>query len=132
MWVSLCKSKIHRARVTEANLHYEGSLTVDQDLLDAAGILAYEKVALVNINNGARLETYAISGARSSGVVCLNGAAARMGQVGDLVIIISYGLFERHAVAQAYAPLVVQVDEQNMIQHVLRGDLTQVSAAGQA
>ena len=109
--------------MTQAELHYEGSLTVDQDILEAAGILPYEKVAVVNVNNGARLETYTISGERGSGIICLNGAAARMGQVGDLVIIISYGLFEHHLVPQAYAPIIVHVNKENQIERVLRGNL---------
>lgn len=106
------KSKIHRATVTEANLNYAGSLTVDQDLLDAADILPNEKVSVVNINTGARFETYAISGPRGSGVVCLNGAAARLGTPGDLVIIISYGLFTDEE-ARRLQPKVVKVDAAN-------------------
>ncbi|MGD9486755.1 MAG: aspartate 1-decarboxylase [Calditrichaceae bacterium] len=87
---TLLKSKLHRATITDANLNYEGSLTIDQDLMDAADILPYEKVDVVNINNGARFTTYAIVGKRGSGDICLNGAAARLGQIGDLVIIITY------------------------------------------
>ena len=126
MFVSLCKSKIHRARITEANLHYEGSLTVDEGLLEAAGILPYEKVSVVNINNGARLETYVIQGNRDSGTLCLNGAAARLGEPGDLIIIIAYAFFEHHVVPQSFAPVVVQVDEKNHIRQVTRGDLVSV------
>ena len=122
MFISLCKSKIHRARVSQANLHYEGSLTVDENLIEAAGLLPYEKVSVLNINNGARLETYVICGARGSGVICLNGAAARLGQVGDMVIIIAYAFFEHQEIPHSFAPLVVHVDEKNHIQKVIRGD----------
>ncbi|AEP10968.1 aspartate 1-decarboxylase [Chloracidobacterium thermophilum] len=108
------KSKIHRATVTEANLNYTGSLTVDQDLLDAADILPNEKVSVVNINTGARFETYAISGPRGSGTICLNGAAARLGTPGDLVIIISYGLFTDEE-ARHLKPRVVKVDAHNRL-----------------
>ncbi|GAD08502.1 hypothetical protein HQ45_04990 [Porphyromonas crevioricanis] len=90
MYVEVLKSKIHRAVVTEANLSYVGSITIDQDLMDAARILPGEKVQIVNNNNGARLETYVIAGPRRSGVVCLNGAAARLVQPGDIVIIMAY------------------------------------------
>ncbi len=90
MYVEVFKSKIHRAVVTEANLSYVGSITIDEDLMDAAGILAGEKVQIVNNNNGARLETYVIAGDRGSGVVCLNGAAARLVQPQDVVIIMAY------------------------------------------
>ena len=90
MLIELLKSKIHRVTVTEANLSYVGSITIDQDLIDAANILPGEKVQIVNNNNGARLETYVIAGERGSGVVCLNGAAARLVQPGDVVIIMAY------------------------------------------
>lgn len=123
MQISLCKSKIHRATVTEAELHYQGSLTVDMDLLDAAGILPYEKVAIVNINNGARLETYTIKGERGSGVICLNGAAARLGQKGDLIIIIAYGYYDPVEVPEDYEPTVVHVDAANQITHMTRGEI---------
>ncbi len=106
------KSKIHRATVTETNLHYEGSLTLDEALMEAADILPNERVQVVNVNNGARLETYVIPGARHSGVVCLNGAAARWGAVGDVVIIISYGLFTDEE-ARRWQPKVVKVGEKN-------------------
>src|SRR5579885_307940 len=95
---TMCKGKIHRATVTQANLNYIGSITIDQDLLDAANIYPYEKVQVVNINNGARLETYTIAGARGSGVICLNGAAARLNAEGDLVIIMSYGQFDEQEI----------------------------------
>ena len=90
MYVTLIKSKIHRARVTDANINYIGSITIDRDLMDAAGILPYEKVQVVNNNNGERFETYVMEGERGSGTICLNGAAARLAAVGDTVIIISY------------------------------------------
>jgi len=109
---TMLKSKIHRATVTDANLNYVGSITVDADLLDAADIRPYEHVHIVNINNGARFETYAIEGARGSGVICLNGAAARLAQPGDLVIVLSYAQYTE-ADTQAYEPLVVHVDESN-------------------
>ena len=90
MFRTMMNAKIHRARVTEANLNYVGSITIDENIMDAVGILANEKVAIVNNNNGARLETYVIAGERGSGVICLNGAAARLVQPDDIVIIISY------------------------------------------
>ncbi|MEX5272345.1 aspartate 1-decarboxylase [Kocuria sp. CPCC 205235] len=106
--------KIHRATVTQADLHYVGSVTVDQDLLDAANILPGEQVSIVDIDNGARLETYTIAGERGSGVVGINGAAAHLVHPGDLVILISYGLMDT-AEAQNYNPHVVHVDENNKI-----------------
>lgn len=107
-------SKIHRATVTQADLHYVGSLTVDEDLLDAARLLPGEKVSIVNVNNGARFETYLIPGERGSGVIGLNGAAARLGAVGDLVIIMAYGLMDDEE-ARTFSPAVVHVDERNRI-----------------
>ncbi|KOR89424.1 aspartate 1-decarboxylase [Paenibacillus solani] len=118
MFREMHKSKIHRAVVTEANLNYVGSITIDQDILDASNILENEKVQVVNINNGARLETYVITGPRGSGIVCLNGAAARLVQPGDLVIIISYAMMEE-SVACTYRPHVVILDEHN---HIVRED----------
>lgn len=112
MFRTLMKSKIHRAVVTEANLKYVGSITIDEELLEAADILPNEKVQVVNNNNGARLETYVIPGERGSRTICLNGAAARLVQVGDEVIIISYGIFTDEA-ARAYRPKVVFVDTDN-------------------
>ena len=112
MLITLMKSKIHRARVTEANLNYVGSITVDQDLMDAAGLYVNEKVQVVNVNTGTRLETYVIPGPRSSGTICLNGAAARLVQPDDIVIIIGYGLFTE-AEASSHQPKVVFVDEHN-------------------
>jgi len=111
---TMCKGKIHRATVTQANLNYVGSITIDQDLLDAANIYPYEKVQVVNINNGSRLETYTIAGARGSGVICLNGAAARLTSEGDLVIIISYAQFNEEEI-RSLEPRIVFVNEQNQI-----------------
>ena len=118
MFRTMLGGKIHRATVTEANLNYVGSITVDQDLLDAAGICVNEKVAIVNNNNGERLETYTIPGERGSGVVCLNGAAARLVQKGDIVIIMSYVMLSDPEIA-AHEPKVVLVDENNKIRDVI-------------
>lgn len=109
MLIELLKSKIHRVTVTEANLSYVGSITIDQDLTDAANILPGEKVQIVNNNNGARLETYVIAGERGSGVVCLNGAAARLVQPGDVVIIMAYA-WMTYEEAQGFKPAVVFPD----------------------
>ena len=111
---TMCKGKIHRATVTQANLNYIGSITIDQDLLEAADIYPYEKVQVVNISNGSRLETYTIPGARSSGVICLNGAAARLNAEGDIVIIISYGSYDEQEI-RSLEPRIVFVDDQNHI-----------------
>lgn len=111
---TLCKSKIHRATLTGADLNYEGSISLDRDLMDAADILEWEKVQVVNVNNGARLETYAIEAPRGSGQIQLNGAAARLGAVGDYVIIISYADYEE-AELGGHNPKVVFVDEHNKI-----------------
>ena len=108
------KSKIHRATVTGADLNYMGSITVDVDLLEKADILPYEKVQVVNNNNGTRLETYTIAGERGSGEICLNGAAARLVQRGDQVIIISYAAYSREDLQQ-YRPRVIFVDDKNRI-----------------
>lgn len=110
--VTMFKSKLHQMKVTEANLHYEGSITIDKELLDKAGILPYEKVQVVNITNGARLETYTIPGEKGSRVCCLNGAAARKTQVGDRIIVIAYAEMTLEE-AQDYKPRVVIVDENN-------------------
>ena len=118
MFRTMLVGKIHRATVTEAYLNYVGSITVDQDLLDAAGICVNEKVAIVNNNNGERLETYTIPGERGSGVVCLNGAAARLVQKGDIVIIMSYVMLSEPEIA-AHEPKVVLVDENNKIRDVI-------------
>jgi aspartate 1-decarboxylase len=109
MLIELLKSKIHRVTVTEANLSYVGSITLDQDLIEAANILPGEKVQIVNNNNGARLETYVIAGERGSGVVCLNGAAARLVQPGDIVIIMAYAWMSQEE-AQSFKPTVVFPD----------------------
>ena len=108
------KSKIHRATVTEANLNYEGSVTIDADLMEAADILPHEQVQVLNVNNGERFDTYAIRGPRGSGVVCLNGPAARLAHVGDLVIILTYAVMEPEELRR-HTPRVVIVDEQNRI-----------------
>ena len=118
MLLFMFKSKIHRAIVTEANLNYMGSITIDKVLMDAAGILPNEKVQVVNNNNGARLETYVIEGEPGSGVICLNGAAARQAQPGDSVIIIAYTMLEERE-ARNFKPKVVMVDEQNKIVQVM-------------
>ncbi len=110
----MMKSKIHRATVTDANLHYVGSVTVDEDLMDAADLLEYEQVAIVDIDNGARLETYVIAGQRGSGDICLNGAAARLVSPGDKVILISYAEYDQ-AELEHYAPTVVHVDTANAV-----------------
>lgn len=114
MIIEVLKSKIHRVKVTQAELNYVGSITIDEDLMDAANIIANEKVQIVNNNNGARFETYVIKGERGSGVVCLNGAAARLVQVGDIVIIISYCQlpFEE---AKKYEPALVFPDANNKL-----------------
>lgn len=110
----MCKAKIHRATVTEANLNYEGSITVDEELLAAAGILPYEKVQVVNLHNGARFETYVIKGPMGSGIICLNGAAARLVLPGDLVIILSYALVDDKEL-ETFKPKIVFVDASNRI-----------------
>ena len=110
----MMKSKIHRATVTDANLHYVGSITVDRDLMDQADLLEYEQVAVVDIDNGARLETYVIEGVRGSGDICLNGAAARLVSPGDRVIIISYADFEASEL-EGFEPTVGHVDSRNRV-----------------
>ncbi|MEO0339160.1 MAG: aspartate 1-decarboxylase [Bacteroidota bacterium] len=112
MMIQRFKSKIHQARITEANLNYVGSITIDEDLMDAANFYEGERVQVVNNNNGERLETYIIKGERGSGVICLNGAAARRAEVGDVVIIIGYGYMTPEE-AKAFEPSIVFVDEQN-------------------
>ena len=115
----LLKSKIHRATITSVDLHYEGSLTLDEALLEAADMLPFEEVQVADVNNGARFSTYVIPGPRGSGVVQLNGAAARMGLPGDLVIVLSFAAYDESEVQQ-HQPRVVLVDQQN---HVLRPPL---------
>ncbi len=114
MQIEILKSKIHRAVITEANLHYVGSLTLDEDLMDAANLIENEKVQVVNVNNGERLETYLIKGKRGSGVVCLNGPAARRGAVGDLVVIIAYATMDFEE-AKKFQPAVVFPKEGNKL-----------------
>ena len=114
MMRTMLKSKIHRATVTQADLHYVGSVTVDEDLLDAADLLPGEQVAIVDVTNGARLETYVIPGERGSGVIGINGAAAHLVHPGDLVILISYGLMDETE-AKSHLPIVVHVDGANRI-----------------
>jgi aspartate 1-decarboxylase len=111
----LLKSKIHRARVTRTDLAYEGSLTLDPALLEAADVVPYEKVQVVNVTNGERLETYAIEGDPGTGEVCLNGAAARLGEVGDVVIVLAFGYYEG---GESHDPHVVHVDEDNEVTEV--------------
>ncbi|HHV72126.1 MAG TPA: aspartate 1-decarboxylase [Clostridia bacterium] len=122
MYRQMCKAKIHRATVTEANLNYVGSITIDRKLLEAADILPYEKVQVVNLNNGSRLETYAIAGEANSGIVCLNGAAARLVQKGDLVIIIAYALVEEKDLAD-FNPRVVFVDKDNRVEKIVAEEI---------
>ena len=109
MQIEVCKSKIHKVTVTEANLQYVGSITIDEDLMDAANLIENEKVQVVNINNGERLETYVIKGQRGSGIICLNGPAARKVVVGDVVIIISYALMDFEE-AKTFKPWIVFPD----------------------
>src|SRR6201990_2559655 len=106
MDIQILKSKIHRATITESNLNYVGSLTLDEDLMDAANLIENEKVQVVNVNNGERLETYVIKGKRGSGIVCLNGPAARKGATGDIVIVISYALMDFEE-AKSFKPSVI-------------------------
>jgi aspartate 1-decarboxylase len=114
MQIQILKSKIHRAVITEANLNYVGSLTLDEDLMDAGNFIEHEKIQVVNVNNGERLETYLIKGARGSGVVCLNGPAARKGAEGDVVIIISYALMDFEK-AKSFKPVIVFPKEGNRL-----------------
>jgi aspartate 1-decarboxylase len=116
MMRNMLKSKIHRATVTESNLYYEGSITIDEKLMDAADILHGEKVEVLNINNGTRLQTYAIAGKKNSGIICMNGAAARSACVGDHVIIITYAGMEDKQ-AHTLKPRIVKVDDRNRIKN---------------
>ncbi len=118
MYRTMMKGKLHRATVTEANLNYVGSITIDEELLEAVDMLPNEKVQIVNNNNGARFETYIIPGKRGSGVICLNGAAARLVQEGDKVIIISYGLVPEEN-ARTHQPRVAVLDENNTITQMI-------------
>ncbi|MBE6035374.1 aspartate 1-decarboxylase [Aminipila sp.] len=117
MILQMLKGKIHKATVTQAELNYMGSITIDKALMDASGIIENEKVQIVNNNNGARLETYVIPGERNSGIICLNGAAARLVQPGDKIIIICYALMNEEE-AKAYKPKVVFVNEDNSINKI--------------
>lgn len=119
MFVNILKGKIHRATVTQAELDYVGSITIDEDLMDAAGLLEYEHVHIVDINNGARFETYVIAGQRGSGVICLNGAAARMVQVNDKIIIMAYATLNADEMTH-HKPKVVFVDDDNKVLQVMR------------
>lgn len=119
MRVTMLKGKIHRAKIVQAELDYVGSITVDMDLLDAAGILEYEKVQIVDIDNGSRFETYTIAGERGSGLICLNGAAARCVQVGDRIILMAYCEIDSEE-AKDHKPHVVFVNDENRIESVAR------------
>lgn len=114
MLIHRLKSKIHQATVTEANLHYVGSITIDEDLMDAANLMEGERVQVVNNNNGERLETYVITGQRGSGKICLNGAAARKAEIGDVLIIIAYALMEPDE-ARTFTPKIVFPDQENRL-----------------
>lgn len=114
----MLNAKIHRATVTEANLEYEGSLTIDQDLMDAVGLVPFERIKIYNIHNGERFDTYAIEGARGSGTIGLNGAAARKGMKGDLIIIVSYGMYTEQEM-ENYHPRIALLDEDNRIKQML-------------
>ena len=118
MTIAMLKGKIHRATVVQAELNYVGSITVDLDLLEASGILEYEKVQIVDIDNGSRFETYTIAGERGSGMICLNGAAARCVSTGDKIIIMSYAQMTPEEIKNDYHPTVVFVDEKNKISRV--------------
>lgn len=114
MLIEVCKSKIHRVKVTQAELHYVGSITIDEDLMEASNIIENEKVQIVNINNGERIETYVIKGERGSGMVCLNGPAARKVQVGDIIIIISYAQMDFEK-AKSFKPSLIFPDAHNKL-----------------
>lgn len=122
MFRTMMKAKIHRATVTEANLHYVGSVTIDENIIDAVDIVANEKVQIVNNNNGARLETYVIPGKRGSGTICLNGAAARLVQPGDQVIIISYAWMDETA-AREHQPKIAIMNEKNEIEILMSEEI---------
>ncbi|MBI5234459.1 MAG: aspartate 1-decarboxylase [Deltaproteobacteria bacterium] len=114
---TLLKSKIHRVVVTDANLDYEGSIAIDESLLEVSGILPFEKVAIYNITNGSRFETYAIKAERNSGTISINGAAAHLAKKGDIVIVASYSLYEERE-ALSHRPILVYVDEKNRVKHI--------------
>lgn len=119
MFLEILRAKIHNAAITETNLYYEGSLTLDEELLDVSGIKPYERVVIVNINNGVRFDTYVIKGGKGKREVCLNGAAARLGMPGDRVIIMAYSLVEMENVPENYEPVVVIMDSDNKVHKVL-------------
>lgn len=114
MFIQVLKSKLHRVKITQAELHYVGSITIDENLMEAANLLEGEKVQVVNVNNGERLETYVIKGNRGSGMICMNGPAARKVQVGDVVIIVSYALMTPEE-AKTFKPSVIFPDESNQL-----------------
>ncbi|WP_069660856.1 aspartate 1-decarboxylase [Arcticibacter eurypsychrophilus] len=114
MIIQVLKSKIHRVKVTQAELNYVGSITIDEDLIDAANIIPNEKVQIVNNNNGARFETYVIKGERGSGIVCLNGSCARLAQVGDIIIVMSFGSLTMEE-GRKYQPILVFPDDNNRL-----------------
>jgi aspartate 1-decarboxylase len=118
MLKQMLNAKIHRATVTEADLNYEGSLTIDRDLMDAVGITSFERIKIYNINNGERFDTYAIEGDRGSGTIGLNGAAARKGMKGDLIIIVTYGIYTEQEL-ENYHPRIALLDENNRIKEML-------------
>lgn len=120
MLLTLCNSKLHRATVTEAALHYEGSITIDASLLEAAGIMPFELVQVADVSNGERFETYAIEGKAGSGTICVNGAAARLVQPGDPVIIISYAQMTPEE-ARSHHPVIVLLNRDNSIREVVKG-----------
>lgn len=119
MLTTILKAKLHKATITEADLTYDGSLTIDQDLMDAVGINPFEKVKVYNINNGERFDTYAITGERGSGVIGLNGAAARKGMVGDLIIIVTYGIIDEKEM-KSFSPKIALLGENNTIREMLQ------------
>ncbi len=114
----MLKAKLHKATITEADLNYDGSLTIDKDLLDAVGIIPFERVKVYNINNGARFDTYAIEGSPGSGVIGLNGAAARKGMIGDKIIIVTFGFYSSDEL-EGYHPTIALLDDNNTIKKML-------------
>ena len=122
MMKTMLKCKIHRATVTDAVLHYEGSVTIDKRLMEAAEILPFERIQVLNVNNGHRVETYVIEGPAGSGIICLNGPTARLGQVGDVVILITYALMNFRE-ASKHRPIVVYVDEKNKIINTVKAKI---------
>ena len=113
----MCKSKLHRARVTDADLNYEGSLTIDRDLMDAANLVAFEQIQIYNINNGSRAESYVIEGKRGSGEICVNGALARLAQKGDLLIVVAFALIHE-AELDSFKPKIIILDDNNHPKHL--------------